>query len=203
MNMLDSYQKLKRLEPLFFTKDAAAVLSITNNHAAIILSKLAKQKTVIHLARARWAYSDLVDPLLLPNMLAFPMQAYVSLHSALYYRGMINQIPDTIYAISNGKTKIFETPLATISLHSINSYLFTGYEMIGKDCILMATPEKALFDTLYLQPAKSYLFKKLTELEIPENFNFKLFESWFKLVSNKSRRTMIENAFAIIQSNAF
>ncbi len=202
MNLLDAYQKLKRLEPLFFTKDAAALLDVTSNYAAIILSKLARQKTIVHLARARWAYSDLVDPLLLPNMLAYPMQAYVSLYSALYYRGMIDQIPNTIYAISNGKTKVFETPLATISLHSINSFLFTGYEMIGKSCILMATPEKALFDTLYLQPVKSNLFKKLTELELPENFNFKVFESWLKLVNNKSRKIMISGALEkIIDSN--
>ena len=122
------------------------------------------------------------------------MKAYVSLYSALYYRGMIDQIPSQVFAISNGKTKMFHTPLANISIHSINSFLFTGYEIIGKNNILIAIPEKALFDTLYLMPAKSNLFKRLTELEIPDNFDFSLFKKWLKQVKNKSRRVMIEKS---------
>jgi len=193
MNLLSAHQKLKQLEPTFFTKDAAMVLGVTDKYAAIILARLEKQQAIVHLARGRWAYSDSVDPLILPSILAFPMKAYVSLYSALYYRGMIDQIPSTVFAISNGKTKIFETPIAKISIHSINPFLFTGYEMIGKNCILMATAEKALFDTLYLMPAKSNLFKRLTELELPDDFNFSHFKPWIKQVKNKSRRVMIEN----------
>src|SRR3990167_4265473 len=120
MNLLTAYQKLKVLAPTFLTKEAAGVLNVSANHAAVILSRLAEQNTVVHLARGRWAYSDSVDPLLLPNILVHPMMAYISLYSALYYHGMIDQIPNTVFAVSNGKTKVFETPLAKISIHSIN-----------------------------------------------------------------------------------
>ena len=202
MNLLCAYQKLKILEPTFFTKDAAMALRVSNKYAAMILLRLEKQNTIIHLARGRWAYSDSTDPLILPSILAFPMKAYVSLYSALYYRGLIDQIPSTIFAITNGKTKTFNTPLAKISLHSINSYLFSDYEMIGKSNILMATAEKALFDTLYLMPAKSNIFKRLTELEIPDNFHFSLFKKWVKKINNKSRRVMVEQALEKIISNA-
>lgn len=194
MNLLTAYQKLKQLEPTFLTKEAAAVLGISANHAAIILFRLSAQNTVIHLARGKWAYSHSVDPLLLPNILAQPMMAYISLYSALYYHGMIDQIPTTVFAISNGKTKVFQTPLGKISLHSMNSFLFTGYEIYGKNALLIATPEKALFDTLYLMPAKSHLFKRLTEIEIPTSFQFSLFKKWLKHVKNKSRRILIENS---------
>lgn len=199
MNLLSAYQKLKRLEPTFLTRDATTVLEVSTNHAAIILARLAKQNAIVHLARGRWAYSSSVDPLLLPNILTYPMMSYISLYSALYYHGIIDQIPSTIFAISNGKTKTFQTPLAKVSIHSINSYLFTGYESYGKNSILMATPEKALFDTLYLMPAKSNLFKRLTELDIPENFNFALFEKWLKFVKNKSRCVIIENTLEEIK----
>lgn len=194
MNLLTAYQKLKVLAPTFLTNEAAAVLQVSANHTAIILSRLAKQNTVVHLARGRWAYSDTVDPLLLPNILVNPMMAYVSLYSALYYHGMIEQIPPTVFAISNGKTKVFTTPLATVSIHSINPVLFTGYDIYGKDSVLMATPEKALFDTLYLLPAKSNLFKRLTEVELPEAFRFELFAAWLIKVRNKSRRESIEKS---------
>lgn len=192
MNLLAAYQKLKTLAPTFLTKEAASLWAVTTNHAAVILSRLAEQKTVVHLARGRWAYSDMVDPLLLPNILVHPMMAYVSLYSALYYHGMIEQIPITVFAISNGKTKIFETPLAKVSIHSINPVLFTGYEIYGRHSVLMATPEKALFDALYLMPAKSNLFKRLTEVEVPEGFRFELFDDWLKQIRNSSRRELIE-----------
>lgn len=202
MTLLDAYQKLQILAPTFLTKDATAVLNIRANHAAIILKRLEEQNTLVHLTRGRWAYSPSVDPLLLPNILTYPMLAYVSLYSALYYHGMIEQIPSTIFAITNGKTKNFQTPLAKVSIHSINAFLFTGYEAYGKNLLLMATPEKALFDTLYLMPAKSNLFKRLTEVEIPKNFDFKKFNQWLKLVKNKGRIALIEQALEQLRKMA-
>ena len=121
------------------------------------------------------------------------MIAYVSLYSALYYHGIIEQIPSTVFAITSGKTKVFQTPLAKISLHHINPKLFTAYEIFGKNSVLMATPEKALFDILYFMPAKSNLFRSLTEIELPKNFRFELFDEWLKQVKSKSRANYIRN----------
>lgn len=196
MNLLDAYQKIKALAPTFFTKEVAALLNVSANHAAVILSRLSNQKAIVRLARGRWAYSDSIDPLLLPSILVHPMMAYISLYSALYYHGMIEQIPHTIFAISNGKTKVFKTPLGDVSIHSINPVLFTGYDIYGKHSILMAIPEKALFDTLYLMPAKSNLFKRLTEIELPEDFHFEMFDEWLKHVKNKNRRKTISDGLS-------
>ena len=85
-----------------------------------------------------------------------------------------------------------KTPLATFSMHHINGYLFDGYATVDNQRIIMATPEKALFDTLYLMPAKSNYFKRLTELELPNHFHFSHFKKWIKCIHNKSRRKMIE-----------
>lgn len=196
MNLLTAYQKLKTLAPTFLTSEAATVLSVSASHASIILTRLANQNTIVHLARGRWAYSSSVDPLLLPNILAQPMMAYISLYSALYYHGMIDQISHTLFAITNGKTKIFKTPLGKVSMHSINPVLFTGYEIYGKNSVLMAIPEKALFDTLYFMPAKSNIFKKLTEIDLPKQFQIKLFDQWLRCVSNASRRKSIETSLS-------
>lgn len=193
MNLLNAYQQLKKLGPTFLTKEAATLLSVSANYAAIILMRLANEHAIVHLARGRWAYDNSVDPLLLPNVLSYPMMSYISLYSALYYHGMIDQIPSVVFAISNGKTKIFHTPLGTVSLHKIKSELFTGYETYGNHSLLMATPEKALFDTLYLFPTKSHGFKSLTELDISHDFNPAAFEPWFNLINNKGRRALIES----------
>lgn len=198
MNLLEAYQALKILGPTFLTIDAAAILNLPRAHVSVTLARLAKANTLIHLARGRWAYSDSVDPLLLPNILSYPMMAYVSLYSALYYHGLISQIPSVVFAVSNGKTKIFQTSLAKVSLHSIQGPLFTGYEAHGKHMLLMATPEKALFDTLYFAPARSHFFKALTELELPDGFKRSAFDSWLALVNNKGRRVLISQALDVL-----
>ena len=176
MNLLAAYKQLQPLAPTFLTREAASILGVSNNYAVKILSRLSEQRYIVHIARGRWAYSPTIDPLLLPNILVQPMLAYISLYSALYYRGMIDQIPSTVFAISNGKTKIFNTPLGKVSIHNISGTLFTGYEVYGNQGLLMATPEKALFDTLYLMPARSNVFKRLTEIDLSEDFDYTLFD---------------------------
>ena len=53
MNLLKAYQSLKSLSPTFLTQEAASVLNVSANHAAVILLRLAKQNTIVHLARGR------------------------------------------------------------------------------------------------------------------------------------------------------
>ena len=144
MNLFKAYQQIKQLGPTFLTKDVTTKLQISANYAAVILMRLAHEKAIVHLTRGRWASDYSIDPLLLPNILSYPMMSYVSLYSALYYHGIIDQIPSVIFAISNGKTKFFQTPLGNISIHSIKGSLFTGYEIYGKYSLLMATPEKSV-----------------------------------------------------------
>lgn len=194
MNLLTAYKALKKLEPVFLTNEAASLLNVTPKYASTILSRLAEHKTIVRLVQGRWAYSDKINPLLLPSILTYPTPSYLSLYTALYYHGMIEQIPSVIYSISLKKTMVYSTPLAKISIHHIEARLFTGYETQGMHHILIATPEKALFDTLYLLPAKSNLFRKLTELTLPENFNQKKFKIWLPLMQNISRRNMIERS---------
>jgi predicted transcriptional regulator of viral defense system len=199
MNLLEAYQQLKILEPTFSTKEAGEVLGVSPNYTAAILSRLAKKETVVRLARGKWAYSRSADPLLFPSILVHPMMAYVSLYSALYYHGMIEQIPSTVFAVTNGKTNVFATPLGKISLHSINPALFTDYDYYGKNDIPMATPEKALFDTLYFMPAKSNLFKQLTEVELPDTFEFAQLDNWIEKVNNICRQQLIRKQVASLQ----
>lgn len=66
-----------------------------------------------------------------------------------------------------------------------------GYESYGKNNVLMATPEKALFDTCYLSPAKSRRFGSLTELELPVHFDPQQFEKWLPLIKHPGRRSLV------------
>lgn len=192
MKLLSAYKLLASLAPAFTTHDASAVLQANAKHTSTMLSRLAKEGMITRLAQGRWAYAHDLDPLLLPSLLSYPMLSYVSLYTALYFHGMIEQIPETLYAISLCKTKQFSTPLGHVSLHHIASPLFTGYKAYGKNQVLMANPEKALFDTLYLAPAKSLRFTTLTELELPEGFNVSTFQAWLPLIKHLGRRSLVE-----------
>ena len=191
MNALSAYKKLHRLAPTFSTRDASMILNVSAKYASVILTRLAKNQMIVHLGRGLWAYSDNIDPLLLPTLFAHPWSCYVSLYSALYFHGMITQIPTAVYAITIGKTKRYKTPFGLVSLHHMNADLFDGYKAYGPQAIYMATPEKALFDTLYLAPAKSLLFASLTEIELPKHFNKAQFKQWAAGIQNKSRRAHV------------
>ena len=79
---------------------------------------------------------------------------------------MISQIPGVIYAVSTARTRRWETPFGTVSLHHIAPALFFGFETAKGGRVRMAGPEKALLDILYLSPARSRLFAKLPELDL-------------------------------------
>jgi hypothetical protein len=61
-------------------------------------------------------------------------------------------IPEAVYQItscSTRKTKTFDTSVASFSYRSIKSRLFFGYGL--ENDVLIASPEKALLDWLYLR----------------------------------------------------
>ncbi|HSC17191.1 MAG TPA: hypothetical protein VLI71_18820, partial [Gammaproteobacteria bacterium] len=66
-----------------------------------------------------------------------------------------------------------------------------GFE-IEPDGSKIATAEKALFDTLYLAPARSRLFARLPELEIPREFRWQELRELGALVKFDRRRVHIE-----------
>lgn len=172
MRLIEILAKIHQLQqPIFQTKDIAAYLNLKNATASKVLARLANSGLINRLRPGLWGISDKIDPLMLPEYLSAPFPSYVSLQTALYYHGIISQIPSQIYAVSLARTKKYTTELGTISLHHVQPNFFFGYETIGKYWIKIATPEKALIDFFYLQRAKTKLFHKLPEVELPKNFS--------------------------------
>jgi predicted transcriptional regulator of viral defense system len=166
--------RLKKLnEPVLRTSDIIGYLKINKAQASTILARLADFKHIVRVKRGLWVFPENLDPLSLSEYLTSPFPSYISLQSALFFHGMISQIPETIYSVSVARTKLYKTPLGTFSIHHINPTFFFGYQLSQKSRIKMATPEKALLDFLYMQPAKSKIFSSLPELELPPKFNIK------------------------------
>lgn len=170
------------------TMDAAMLLGMTSSHASRVLERLAEAGQVARLKRGVWAFPDRIDTLQLPAFLTDPLSSYISLQSAMFFHGMISQIPNVVYAVSPARTRRWDTPLATVSIHHVAPVFFFGFETVNHGTVKMATPEKALLDCLYLSPAKSRLFAHLPELQLEGIFDRRAAERLLVNVDSESIR---------------
>jgi hypothetical protein len=196
---MNQIEALKRLDGFaveaFSTRDAAALLKVAAPNAHMILRRLERQGFLTHLARGRWAVARKLSRLILPEHLAAPYPTYVSLQSALFHHGLIEQVPAVIYAVTIGRTRRVATPTATVSLHHLPPDLFRGFDLTP-DGAKMAMPEKALFDLLYLAPGRSRLFAHLPEIEFPRSFRWSQVRQYLPEIRSSSRRTFVEERIA-------
>ncbi len=189
MKSLDVNQKLRDTGAVALgTADVAALLGMNSSHASKVMERLCGASEVVRLKRGVWGFSDRLEPLRLPEHLTSPLPCYVSLQSALFYHGIISQIPEVVYAVSTARTRRWVTPLATVSIHHLNPLFFFGFETVGNGSIKMATPEKALLDCLYLSPAKSRLFARLPELDLQQGFDIREAKRLLKRLTSLSLR---------------
>jgi predicted transcriptional regulator of viral defense system len=192
MTLIDALASLATMRvPVFETGDAAVRLGLSNAHASAVLARLASARHLVRLRRGIWAFPERVDPLTLPGRLTAPLPSYVSLQSALYVHGMISQVPAVTYAVSLARARRFETPLGVVSIHHVTPGFFCGFEATGRQGALIASPEKALVDFLYLAPARSNLFRALPEVELPRRFSARLARSMTDRIDSTRRRAMV------------
>ncbi len=201
MNQTEALKRLMSLgTPGLDTRDVAALLRVSTASAHMILRRLAQHGFLMRLKRGRWVLAKEISALTLPELLAAPYPAYVSLQSALFHHGLIEQVPAVTYAVTLGRTRRVATPAGAVSFHRLPPDLFAGYELAPKDHAKIATPEKALFDVLYLAPGRSRLFAHLPELEIPLSFRWQELKRYSRLVRSKARRSYIETNLADLKS---
>lgn len=90
-------------------------------------------------------------PFEIANLLERP--SYVSLESALSYYGVIPEAVFVTTSITTARAGEFDTPLGRFAYRHVVPALFWGYgavTMAGVEALL-ARPEKALFDLVYLR----------------------------------------------------
>ena len=164
---------------------------------ARVPARLTAARQLVRLRRGLWAFPERVDPLTLPGRLTAPLPSYVSLQSALYFHGMISQgrlSPTPCPSLAPGDT----TPLGVVSVHHVTPGFFFGFLDAGRQGALMASPEKALVDFLYLAPARSMLFRALPEVDLPRGFSARRARAMTKRIESPRRRTMVARALACI-----
>lgn len=192
MTSAEAYGILRRLKvPIVETAEAAAALGMRVDPAQKFLKRLAQAGIVTRVFHGLWAIGDAVDPLIAVDHLTAPMPSYVSLQTALYHHGLIEQVPAVVYAVTVGRTRRLRTAIGTFSFHHVGPSVFGGFDL-GKSGVKLATPEKALFDVLYLSGKRAREFENLPELELPRGFRWNDVRAWVERVTSRRDRTIIE-----------
>ena len=121
------------------------------------LSRWVRKRYLIRLKNSFYMFRELIDTpdiaLYVANRIYRP--SYISLHTALSFYGLIPEAVARITSVSTLKTAGIENDLGSFSYSKIKNKLFTGFDYLPflKDrTILIASPEKALLDLLYLYP---------------------------------------------------
>jgi predicted transcriptional regulator of viral defense system len=183
------------------TGDAALHLRITRSAATRALGRLAAAGLVLPVRHGLWSLDPRIDPLLLPEHLTAPYPSYVSLLSALSLHGMISQVPRVVFVASLAPTRRLATRVGVFSVHRLGPRFFGGFETTAKG-VRLATPEKALLDTLYLAPARSRLFAGLPEVELPRGFSAREARRWVARIPAGPRRLAVEQRLSAILATA-
>jgi predicted transcriptional regulator of viral defense system len=192
-HILTFINQLKR--PVFTTHELAASSGKSLSATAQTLKYLEGQGLILKVYRGIWSqnigdgqtspYS--IIPFLLPRH-----RAYLSFISALHLYGIVEQIPQVMTLASTAHTRIISTKLGTFSIHQIAPSFFRGFDWYkGTGTFLIAEPEKALVDSLYLSVFKKKQFGYFPELHLAPSFNVKKAKAWGNAIPDKRTRFIV------------
>ena len=119
--------------------------------------------------------------------------SYISLHTALAFYGLIPEAVVQVTSITSLKTASFENEFAAYDYRTVQQKLIFGYvqkPMADGKTLLLAQPEKALLDLLYLYPfytsEQDMEELRLDEDFLEEEFDFNRLEEYKARFKNKA-----------------
>jgi predicted transcriptional regulator of viral defense system len=190
MRAADAYGELVRIgRPIIQTREAATRLHASVSSASHLLRSMEQAGLTRRLRQGLWALHTDIDPFILAPYLTAPFPAYVSFWSALARHDMIEQIPRQISVASLDRTRHLTTTIGTYSIHHLAPELFDGYRGTEESGYL-ATPEKALFDTVYIRASRGVRIF-FPELSLGENFDETQLEEWTHRIATPRLRTLV------------
>ena len=159
---------------LFSPQDLRHLLNASEVSIRFILTRAHKRGDIDKLRRGLYALNGgAPSELEIANALVKP--SYVSFHYAMAYYQLI---PEAVYRVASSttrNTRRFQVAGTEYSYHHLKSGGFAGYkpERVGERTVLIAEPEKAFLDSLYLAT--------LRRLELPERLNARAL-NWERVV---------------------
>ena len=200
------WKELLATSPVFGTAEVAARAEMTLSNASRDLANLARDGMVTRIRRGLWAvqgHPDFSPYAVVPRLFEEQEGGYVSLLSALNLHGMIEQIPRSVHVVTRDRRPALRTPVGGYEFYKVQAGLFGGfgpYHTTGNFDI--ATPEKALFDTLYFAARKGRRFAFLPELELPRDFAAPKIEHWIARVGLPPLRAAVRKRWEALAESS-
>ncbi len=194
MNALILLKHLQRLPyPFIQSRQISAMLDMSPDLTSKHLSTLQAQGFLENVKGGKWVLkNNAYEPMQIAEFLVSPYESYISLHSALFFHGIIDQIPSRIYSVTVDRSKVVTTTLGTYSFHHCHPDFFIGFDYI-KPYLKIAKPEKALVDYFYFSPSKLREFSRLVEIELPKKFSFKKAFEYLEKIPSLRTKGLVRN----------
>ena len=192
--ILKYVKKLNRA--VFTTREVYAVSGKSLSGVVQGLNHLSKIGALVKIRRGVWAEPsrDPISPFSIIPFLPAGHRTYLSFISALHLHGIIEQIPQTISCASLTHTHVINTAVGSFSIHRIAPDFFFGFEWYKQTGdFLVAEPEKALLDCLYLSGRKGNQFTHFPELNFPSSFSFTKARRWAGRIKDPRLRKYVLN----------
>jgi predicted transcriptional regulator of viral defense system len=191
--VLTIIKNLKRT--IFTTREISSSGAGTLSNTVQALNHLARQGVLFKISKGIWGLQlgeDRISPYAVVPYLLPNHRGYVSFISALHLYGIIEQIPQSITVASTGHTRVIKTKLGTYYIHRIAPEFFKGFVWYQeKGHFLIAEPEKALIDCIYLSVGKKKQFSYFPELRLSNSFNFGKAKKWAREIPNLKIRSSV------------
>jgi predicted transcriptional regulator of viral defense system len=201
MRQIDMYAQLRELEgPVVRTREAAALWRSDEGTARRRLRALVDAGLVLSVRQGLWSLDIDLDPYALAPYLTVPLPAYVSTFSALATHGMIEQIPGRVSVASLDRSARVQTAIAAFEIHHLAPQLFGGYVPWRRGGSI-ASPEKALFDLVYLRAAAGGR-AFLPELYLPPTFEPAAVQVWVDRIAGARLQTIVRRRLREILEGA-
>ena len=190
--------------PVFTTHELTALSGKSSSTIIQSLNRLVQQGLLVKVYRSVWSEtgSRPISPFeIIPHL--FPRRrVYVSFISALHLHGIVEQIPQVITLASTSHTSTLSTKAGVFSVHQIVPAFFDGFDWYkGNGNFLIAQPEKALIDSLYLSSRKKKQFGFFPELNFPPEFSFNKAAQWIEHIPEKKIRIYVHAKLATLKRN--
>jgi predicted transcriptional regulator of viral defense system len=202
MRSIDALAELGTIgKPVVTSAEASAVWRTDPPGTSKTLSRLAASNLVQKVRQGIWAIGSVgPDVFEVAPVLTRPYPNYVSMYSALFRHGMIDQIPRTIDLMSLGRPMKLDTSIGTFNVHRIHQESFGGFT--GQDSIRsgLATAEKSLVDTVMVLGVRSGTVA-LPEIELPIDFEHQVLWAWVERISSTRLRTIVTRNLTRILSD--
>jgi len=174
-------EALANKQAVFSIQQLANLLSKPKSVAKVYASRLVKSNLAKRIQRGKLSFSD--DEYVIASQLLQP--SYVSFHSALLLHGLSQQIPKYIECANTKNSRVYEN--LGITYHKLPPKFFYGYKKVSKSSsyMLLAEPEKALLDGLYLG-----IFSKKDAQELKPSLDMKRLSSLLAQYGGRGRKKL-------------